>query len=333
MGKQRIVYLDLVKLFTIYLVIMGHVVAMMVNGYTIGGRLYSFIYSFHMPLFMLLSGYFISNRYLQKPLIEAMITRAKQLLLPAITCTVICLLYLFLARNHVNVRDEIIGNSWFLKTLFVYYVLFFLLKKISVNDWVLFVGSCVALFVIPHATTLQINLLWPYFWGGYLLRKFDVLSKVSFSWRYTVAFLLLFIGTYLVQINMEIPNYIGIDIDSLQSQGHLILFRYVVAFSGCMATITIISMIFKYFGTKSYMTKIAKYGQWTLGVYCLQTIIVANVFPDTFAWYVESEWLLDCVVAPLLTIGFLILCLYLINLISKNKTLDLLFFGGQYYKQ
>lgn len=38
---NRILYLDLVKLFTIYLVIIGHVIAMMVNGYTVGGRMYA----------------------------------------------------------------------------------------------------------------------------------------------------------------------------------------------------------------------------------------------------------------------------------------------------
>ena len=165
-GKSRIVYLDLVKLFTIYLVIMGHDIARMVNGYTVGGRMYALIYSFHMPLFMMLSGYFISSKTLSKAFPDFLLTKARQLLLPVVTCTVICLLYLFLAREHVDVRSEIIGNSWFLKTLFVFYVLFYLIKKIPMNDWVLLIVSCGLLFVIPHATTLQVNLLFPYFWGG-----------------------------------------------------------------------------------------------------------------------------------------------------------------------
>ena len=76
--------------------------------------------------------------------------------------------------------------------------------------------------------------------------------------------------------------------------------------------------------------EIAKYGQWTLGVYVLQTIIVEYIFHDTLAWYVESEWLLSFVVAPLLSIVFLTLCLLLIRWISKNKTLNFAFFGGQY---
>lgn len=331
MKKGRIQYLDLVKLFTIYLVIMGHVIAMMVNGYTVGGRMYALIYSFHMPLFMMLSGYFISNKTLSKTVPDFLLTKARQLLLPAITCTAICLLYLFIVREHVDVRSEIIGNSWFLKTLFVFYVLFYLIKKIPMNDWILLIVSCGLLFVIPHATTLQVNLIFPYFWGGYLLRRFQVLEKVSFKWKYAVFFVAAFAGCYSLQRYLGVPNYIGINIDSLQSQWHFILLRYVVAFSGCLATITLLSVLYNYCSKRGNMIgEIAKYGQWTLGVYVLQTILVINIFPDTLAWYVESEWQLDLIVAPLLSLAFLVLCLLLIRWISKNKALGLIIFGGQY---
>lgn len=328
---NRILYLDLVKLFTIYMVIIGHVIAMMVNGYVVGEKLNAFIYSFHMPLFMMLSGYFISSKTLSKTVPDFLLTKARQLLLPAITCTAICLLYLFLVREHVDVRSEIIGNSWFLKTLFVFYVLFYLIKKIPMNDWVLLIVSCGLLFVIPHATTLQVNLIFPYFWGGYLLRKYQVLEKVSFKWKYAVFFVAAFAGCYSLQRYLGVPNYIGINIDSLQSQWHFILLRYVVAFSGSFATITLLSVLYNYCSKRGSMIReIAKYGQWTLGVYVLQTILVINIFPDTLAWYVESEWLLDLIVAPLLSLAFLVLFLLLIRWISKNKALGLIIFGGQY---
>lgn len=329
---DRILYLDLVKLFTIYLVILGHVVAMMVNGYVVGERLYSLIYSFHMPLFMLLSGYFVSSKSGEIPLTSIITKKAKQLLLPAITCTAICLLYLWLVRENVNIRDEIIGNSWFLKTLFVYYILFSLLKRLPYNDWILCITSCILLFIIPRCSSMQVNLLFPYFWSGYMMRKYKILEKISFSWKYTILFVVLFGTLYYLQRYWNIPNYIEINIHSILSKLHLILFRYLVAITGCFATILTISVIHKICNDNVLATKCAKYGQWTLGIYVLQTILVANIFPDTLAWYVESEWLLDFVIAPLLSLAFLTVCLYLIYLISKNKTLDLMFFGGQYNK-
>ena len=334
MSSKRIVYLDFVKLVTIYLVILGHVIAMMVNGFYVGGRLYAFIYSFHMPLFMLLCGYFVSARAMQDSFVKLLMTKAKQLLLPSVTCTVMCCNYLFLARSGVSFRDEIIGNSWFLKVLFVYYVIFYLLKHTRINDEIILPISCLLLFVIPGGATLQINLLWPFFVCGYLLRKYSVLDKFSFSWGYAIGFVLLFIASYSLQRNLEIPNYIPINIETLYGQWYIILLRYVVGISGSLATIAMISIIYKHFGSSSILlSKFAKYGQWTLGVYVLQTFLVINVFPDTLAWYVESEVLLDLVVAPILSLAFLVACLFLINLFSKNKILDLLMFGGQYYKK
>lgn len=334
MGNTRIEYLDIVKVVTIYLVILGHTIAMMVNGFSVGGRLYAFIYSFHMPLFMLLCGFFVSTRAMQGAFGMLLITKAKQLLLPSVTCAVICCIYLYLARNCVSFRDEIIGNSWFLKVLFVYYVIFYLLKHTRINDEIILPMSCLLLFVIPGGATLQINLLWPFFVCGYLLRKYSVLDKFGFSWGYAIGFVLLFIASYSLQRNLNIPNYVPINIETLYNQWYIILLRYVVGFSGSLAAIALISIIYKHFGTSSVLlSKIAKYGQWTLGVYVLQTILVVNVFPDTLAWYVESEVMLDLVVAPILSLVFLVVCLFLINLFSKNKILDLLMFGGQYYKK
>lgn len=331
MKPHRIAYLDLVKLFTIYLVILGHVIGMMVNGYAVGEKLYSFIYSFHMPLFMLLSGYFVSHKALSRPFSKFLLKKGKQLLLPAITCTILCCIYLYLFRGQTNFRDEVIGNSWFLKTLFVFYVLFYWLKKTGINDWILFFVSCGILFVIPKGSTLQINLLFPYFWGGYFLKKYGLLSKLSFSWKNALLFLMLFVGAYFLQRRWGMPNYVAINIDSLQSQWHLILFRYVVAFLGSLSTIIIISMFFHVFRETAIVSKISEFGQWTLGVYVLQTIFVINIFPDTFAWYVDCELMLDFIVAPMLALFFLVLCLFIIWITSNRKWLDLFLFGGLYY--
>lgn len=332
MRDNRILYLDLVKLITIYLVILGHVLMMMVNGYAVGGRMISFIYSFHMPLFMLLSGFFVGGSALQKGVWKFLLTKTKQLLLPAVTCTVTVCIYLYFCRGTADYRDEAIGNSWFLKTLFVYYVLFYMMKRTHINDWILFAGSCILLFVIPGCSSLQVNLLFPYFWGGYLLRKYNVLEHVSGSLGYAFLFSVIYTVAYYIQLKADVPNYIEISMANIHNKGHLILFRYLVAFSGSMSVICIVSCFYQYFVGNSVISRISYYGRWTLGIYVLQTTIVANIFPDTLAWYVESELLLDVVVGPLLAILFLLICIFIINSTSKNKLLDLLLYGGQYNK-
>ena len=330
---DRILYLDLVKLFTIYLVILGHVIAMMVNGNTIGEQLNTIIYSFHMPLFMLLSGYFVSSSTMKKPFGEFLITKTKQLLLPAATCAAIACIYLFFCRDTAYYWIEIIGNSWFLKTLFVNYMLFYIMMKTRINDWILLVVSCTLLFVIPGCKSLQLNLLFPYFWGGYMLKKYHVLEHISGSWRYAMFFLIIFASAYYWQQTLGIPNYIEINLANILNKGYLILFRYLVGFSGSLCVISIISLLYHYMKQYTVISRISYYGRYTLGVYVLQTILVVNVFPDTLAWHVENGILLDTIIAPTLSLAFLLVCLYLIHLISKNKILDFFFFGGQYYKK
>lgn len=52
-----------------------------------------------------------------------------------------------------------------------------------------------------------------------------------------------------------------------------------------------------------------------------------------YVWFVDSELMLDLVVAPLLAFVFLVVCLFIIRITSKSKWLDLFLFGGQYYKK
>ena len=329
----RIAYLDAVKLVTMYLVILGHVTQMMVQGWTVGEHLWKTIYSFHMPLFMMVSGFFVSQKMLKLPFVDMLKTKAMQLLLPAVTCTVVCCIYLYLVRDTVNYRDEIIGNSWFLKTLFVYYVFIWLLKRTKLNDWKLCALSCIFLFLIPKGSSLQVNLLWPYFWAGYFLKKHQVLDKIVGKWQVVLGFFLVYITAYTLQWHWDIPNIITINFDNLCLQWHLILFRYIVAFCGCMFVVSLIAWIYTRIQESHWLRTASNFGKYTLGIYVLQTVLVCNIFPDTLAWYVESRWLLDLIVAPTLALLFLLLCLLLIHLMSKNKTLDLLFFGGQYYRR
>ena len=57
----RVLSLDLLKLFAIYLVLYGHCVQQFLTAPAVENGVYSTIYSFHMPLFMMISGYFSAS--------------------------------------------------------------------------------------------------------------------------------------------------------------------------------------------------------------------------------------------------------------------------------
>ena len=57
-NNTRLVYFDMLKLFAIFLVIVGHCAQYLLSSSPYDEPLYVYIYSFHMPLFMIISGFF-----------------------------------------------------------------------------------------------------------------------------------------------------------------------------------------------------------------------------------------------------------------------------------
>ena len=60
--SERIEYIDYIKAFAIFMVIVGHSIQNLSTCNELN-VVYSFIYSFHMPLFMTLSGFFIAKSF------------------------------------------------------------------------------------------------------------------------------------------------------------------------------------------------------------------------------------------------------------------------------
>ncbi len=61
MTKSRDSYFDNAKFILIFLVVFGHILRSFINGNEFMLHLYKFIYTFHMPAFILVSGYFAKN--------------------------------------------------------------------------------------------------------------------------------------------------------------------------------------------------------------------------------------------------------------------------------
>lgn len=137
MEKKRIECLDIAKGIGIILVIFGH-------SLNIGGRLFQLIFTFHMPLFFLLSGYVFKGN---ESFLYLLKKRAKTLLLPFMGYYCLGLLVTLLLpvwRSGLNLagikRDlllaypDAVHNSsiWFLVCLFLVIIIFFIIKKFPV---------------------------------------------------------------------------------------------------------------------------------------------------------------------------------------------------------
>lgn len=132
---KRLEYLDICKAMAIILVVMGHVLQYSFYGNT-KEVLFNSIYSFHMPLFVLLSGYSVLNGKLPYTIKEGVVfitKRARSLLLPFVVWGILVELIII---NHCSFHEVALGSlsllirpdrgAWFLISLFSIHFLFVL---------------------------------------------------------------------------------------------------------------------------------------------------------------------------------------------------------------
>lgn len=117
--SNRLEWMDGLKLFAIFLVVLGHVALF----YGAEGNLYEaleapfylYVYAFHMPLFMTISGYFSISIFYNGGNVKK---KFHSLIVPCIT--------LFLIFMVMGVTSQ---NMWYLKSLFLCYAIVCLYQK------------------------------------------------------------------------------------------------------------------------------------------------------------------------------------------------------------
>ena len=84
MVTSRIDYYDIAKFIAITLVLYGHCVQHLLSGMPYEKDVYLFIYSFHMQLFMLISGIF-ARRSVNQPFPKFLANKLERIVLPCVT--------------------------------------------------------------------------------------------------------------------------------------------------------------------------------------------------------------------------------------------------------
>lgn len=167
---KRVPYWDWLKGLLIFLVVLGH------TGTALGDRWLSVIYAFHMPLFVFVSGYFSRRK-------ESLWEGVKRLvILYLIFNTAYILLDIVLGESLTIAR--ILSPSfamWYLLSLVFWRIMIhFMPEKLESRPWLLIMVSLlvsIGVGFVPVGTQLSFQRTFaflPFFMGGYLLRKSNV---------------------------------------------------------------------------------------------------------------------------------------------------------------
>lgn len=193
--QNRLRYIDIAKGFAIICVVIGHVLAYDVYGFTHvwnHSPLVKFICTFHMPLFLFLSGLVASTLDSYSNIAKDLTKRFRLLIVPFFVIGSIYSLAIYNDLSFIN--NDMKYGYWYLLVLFYCYIFNYLLinncilKKNAILYILLFCAMLLLWKIISHisqyvpkevASILSLNLwcmYFPYFLVGFFVKRFNLHS-------------------------------------------------------------------------------------------------------------------------------------------------------------
>ena len=277
-----------------------------------------------MPLFMIVSGYFSASSF-QMNVLAFLRKKGIQLLLPAFSWSLITSLFvMMLGSSMYGAFMEFVGNSWFLKTVFACFVAVFVAKRLFKSDILAFAVSCGVAFVVPRASFLQFNWLLPFFWAGYFLRYYHEDIKHWDNWLLLSAGCVVFVMASVKSV-YSFPHLIFINVESFMENGFTLFFSFVWAVAVSLVIILLVQKLCRREGTLVW--KMAFVGRYTLAIYVIQTILLEKILIRVLHFHIETAWVYNFVLTPLISCAVIVLCVNIAQLIEENRYTSLLLLG------
>ena len=319
---ERIKYLDYLKAFAIYLVIYGHLLCDYADEQA-SSPVCITIYSFHMALFMSLSGYFFQSS-LKKSFTEVLKSKAVQLLIPLIAWDIIkTLVYAALNPDtataiveHYIRKGGPLHGFWYLKTLFILYIANYLIYKVVKRDWVAAIASCTIFLILPDMNFTSI--MCPFFWLGYFIHSQKGLFDNKFTILFSIATIIVILGFVWKQ------EYAY---NQKDNSPDIYLLRFAIGSAASIVLFKLFEGISPYIEKIDYKNIITKIGGCTLGIYCIHMFFYMDIFWGNTLHICGNELYI-----ALWGLVILMLCFLIVTLLKKTRITALLV-GIKYNKR
>ena len=277
-NKNRLEWVLIAKGIGIFLVVVGHFFPASSPEYWIEMR--KVIYTFHMPLFFLLSGYLYNEvKYSYSGLV---VNKVRRLLFPFISIALIFFIIKYISGLYVTVNYPVNLNSlralmidpvnsympllWFVHTLFVIFIIYPLIR-LFLNQTVILVAvlSVNIFFGTEYYIVNNVLEYVPYFIVGILFR--DKYKYIS----------MLFVNNYLI---LTVTLFIFVSAYVLSLQGGLGEYNYLIKFLlGVFGSVFIINISKQISNSKSMAVKnyIVSIGVYSMSIYLFHTLFESAV--------------------------------------------------------
>ena len=332
-------YLDTVKGLTIFLVVFGHCIQyfngseFLKSGNFFDDIVFKIIYSFHMPLFALVSGYLFYSSFSRRTPREIIAKQARSLILPAFSWALLTSLIRmckFLIMGEFLGYEFFIGvlrsftmGLWFLWAMFWCSLAVVIAEKFFHGRIAFYMLLVVLSLFLPNKLNASANsFMYPYFVAGYIWHRegFDTKINALPSWLKNSGsiaviavwlVMLAFFGrnSYIYTTGISLIKYKeGIFVPS---QLWTDIFRWAIGFAGSCSVMILLKLV-------KPLKILALIGSKTIGIYIMSGYIF-RVRPE------YGGYIINFIEAVIITA----LCYTLTVIISRNKMLNKFLLGGR----
>lgn len=340
---SRNTFLDLTKGVLILLVLLGHTIQYASGKAYLSQMSYfdcwafKLIYGFHMPLFMVISGYLFYYSIKSKKALEIVWGRLRTLVVPIFSFAFIVWLLHF--NSDYSFFDQIRNylsrtryTLWFLWALF-YCSMGVLLVHLIAKDNVI---VCIALVLLSYLTPDKwfselYKFMYPCFLFGYFAHKYNWTEFFKKNIKVVAG-----VATALYVLAMfayyDVNTYVYISGSCVLKDGMLDwhqffinVYRTLVGICGSVAFVSVLYVLNDLFPKNSKLEHwIVALGTMTMGIYCFQNyfwILYSNYIDWTLKPIILNQWLVFLVSLAVS---------YLVTVAVKHiKLLNVLFLGGR----
>lgn len=328
MKKKRLRSFDALKFFAIFLVVWGHSIAWFSNRDPAQGWAFRFIYSFHMPLFMTISGFF-SAKLLDKPIKSVFKDRCLPLLVPTLTLGVAVSLFEWWVSGTAFI-DSVALSFWFLVSLSLCTLLYRLTMHGRKHLVMKFFVGLVISQILPPLVKYDFNIgtMYPCFLLGVLLagnfdffkRNVRVIFGVSF-----VCFLIMLCFLTPESFDMKFDRSHGIG--PIVDYAYKYAFRLAIGFCGAVASISFFEIMASVVPVTDFGDRICAMGKDTLAIYVISGVIVHTFIMKLVNLDYFNVIMYQFIITPIIAYITIEACVWLSKLIHKSKVLSFLLFG------
>lgn len=330
MEKRERLFWNVVKGTAIFLMLWGHCIQYCTLGDFdfFENSVFKVIYTFHMPVLMMVSGYLFFYSFQKRSLKELLIHKIQGMLHPIVGATILGNILQLVPQYFLSDRFQIFYGVLFEGIDYAFWFLWAVLNASLIVGVICKTVTNPVLQLILTAAGMILVLLFPQWEMGLFMYPFFVAGFFAGMYRKTAAKLFRYLKYAAMLIFplmvcfYETKHYIYITPVHIvgapwNANLGLNLFRYAIGFAGSIGLMGIVDLVFRVTADKGriphIMQGICWLGKNSLAVYCLSVPLLSGYLPAVytklmsyvgFNLFAKSMTVYNYLFTPLLTAAF-----------------------------